>query len=81
MERKTNLKECKIVRVPSRYGLYSDRVEALEYTYAELPQVFSRKCSCKGEKTSEGATAVIQGEMVKVLMRCVDCRDVGEEDL
>lgn len=56
-------------------------MEALEYTYAELPQVFSRKCSCKGEKTSEGATAVIQGEMVKVLMRCVDCRDVGEEDL
>ena len=54
-------------------------MEAFEYTYAELPQVFSRKR--KGEKANEGATAVIQGEMVKVLMRCVDCRDVGEEDL
>lgn len=48
---------------------------------AELPQVFSRKYRYKGEKTNEGATAVIQGEMVKALMRCVDYRDVGEEDL
>ena len=29
---------------------------------AELPQVFSRKCRYKGEKTNEGATAVIQAK-------------------